>query len=333
MNIIDNKLNTVFPPDNTFSLLRFSLPFQQTMHFKQQALTTREGLWLVQQDALGQQWIGEIAPLPGFSDETLAQAEHQLLALLQDNSAINNETVFPSIRFALYCLQEKVPYHSPQNTSNGLTSVPLLQGDIATIKTRYLALNQPRLVKLKVARTDMNDDIQRLHQLIAMNPQVRFRLDANQQWSAQEYNAFLTAIDAKYIDYIEEPTLSLQDNLTISAQFGVPIALDETLLSTAPLPVHSCIRALIIKPTLLGDPQRIKQYLRHAQQHQLSVSVSASFESPIAIHQLHHLAHQWQQTYALEINLGLDTLQALSATVGQDIPDLLQGAQRLWHSS
>jgi len=333
MNIIDNKLNAVFTPDNTLSLLRFSLPFQHTMHFKQQALTARKGLWLVQQDSLGQQWIGEIAPLPGFSTETLAQAEQQLLALLQGISAMNSETLFPSIHFALYCLTEKVPYHSPQKTSNSLTSVPLLQGDITTIKTRYLALHQPCLVKLKVARTDINDDIQCLHQLIAMNPQIRFRLDANQQWSAQEYSDFLTAIDTKYIDYIEEPTLSLQDNLTISAQFDVHIALDETLLSTPSLPVHPCIRALIIKPTLLGDPQRIKQYLRYAQQHQLSVSISASFESPIAIHQLHHLAHQWQQTYALEISLGLDTLQAFPATVDQNIPALLQGAQRLWHTS
>jgi len=332
MQIIDNKLSNVFAPDNTLSLLRFSLPFQQTMHFKQQALTTREGLWLVQQDARGQQWIGEIAPLPGFSTETLAQAENQLIALLQGRDVIDSSSLLPSLHFALDCLQKKVPYDCPQETNDRLTSVPLLQGNAHIICERYAALNQPRLVKLKVARTDLDDDLQRLHQLIAMNPQIRFRLDANQQWSTQQYHAFLTAIDARYIDYIEEPTLSLQDNLTISAQYGVRIALDETLLSAAALPIHPSIGALIIKPTLLGDPQQIRSYLRYAQQHQLSVSISASFESPIGIHQLHHLAHQWQQAYALDISLGLDTLQAFSARVGQDIPALLEGAQPLWHN-
>ena len=50
--------------------------------------------------------------------------------------------------------------------------------------------------------------------------------------------------------------------------------------------------------------------LKHAQQQQLCVSVSASFESPVAINQLQNLAIEWQQQYNLKVSLGLDTLHA-----------------------
>ena len=47
---------------------RYSLPFRQPLMFKGQRLTNREGLLV----SINGQW-GEIAPLPGFSTETLAE--------------------------------------------------------------------------------------------------------------------------------------------------------------------------------------------------------------------------------------------------------------------
>lgn len=59
------------------ALYRYSLPFRQPLMFKGQRLAHREGLLV----SINGQW-GEIAPLPGFSNESLAEAEAESLACL-----------------------------------------------------------------------------------------------------------------------------------------------------------------------------------------------------------------------------------------------------------
>jgi len=318
-----NKLNDLFTTVNKqLSLYHFSLPFTQAINFKGHQLTSREGLWLIEHDPSGQDFIGEICPLPGFSQETLIQCQQQLLARLnnssnQPKSSTGRRPLLPSISFAVFCLQQQVPWQDPSDNElsepDNLIRVPLLQGQPSDIIARYQLLKKPQKVKMKVARTTILEEVNLLKSLIKLNPDIHFRLDANQQWTASQYASFLTLIDNKYIDYIEEPTASLNDNITISKQFKVSIALDESLLSDSLLsdnllPVHSCIKALIIKPTLIGYPERIDMLLKLAQRQQLSVSISASFESPLALNQLHYLAKQWQQQTNLQISLGLDTL-------------------------
>lgn len=362
-----NKLNDLFTTVNKqLSLYYFSLPFKQAINFKGHKLTAREGLWLIEHNPSGHDFIGEICPLPGFSQETLAQCQQQLLTqLLVKNEPVNHTkssldtgSLLPSVSFALFCLQQQIPWQAATKNElkkhDSLPSVPLLQGQPSEIITRYQLLQHPQKVKLKVARATILEDVGVLKNLIGLNPDIHFRLDANQQWTASQYTEFLTLIENKYIDYIEEPTASLTDNITISEQFKVSIALDESLLDRSLLnadllsesrlneqliPVHSCIKALIIKPTLIGYPERIDMLLKHAQQHQLSVSISASFESPFALNQLHYLAKQWQQQSNLNISLGLDTLHAFQAHIIAASLDstefkniLLNQANCLWKS-
>lgn len=315
----------------TLRLYRFCLPFNQPLTFKGHTLVSREGLWLIDYSPSGRRYIGEICPLPGFSQETLQQCEQQIIALLHAPTASLNP-LLPSVAFALFCLQQKVSFKAQKETPSSLHSVPLLQGQHSEIMTRYHALDRPDLIKLKVARAAVALDIELIQDLIAINPALRFRLDANQQWSAQQYLFFLQQIDAKYIDYIEEPTLSLNDNLNISMQYHVSLALDESLLKYNSVPIHDTIKVLIIKPTLIGYPARLTCLLKHAQQHQLGVSISASFESPLALNQLKNLAQQWQQQYQINITLGLDTLTAFKNNGASDlsIEHLLTQATCLW---
>tara|TARA_R110001583_G_scaffold6499_2_gene32854 strand:- start:43816 stop:44868 length:1053 start_codon:yes stop_codon:yes gene_type:complete len=349
-----NKLNDLFTTVNKqLSLYHFSLPFTQAINFKGHQLTSREGLWLIEHDPSGQDFIGEICPLPGFSQETLAQCQQQLLARLNNSSKhlksrVDHRPLLPSISFAVFCLQQQVPWQDPSDNKlsapDNLIKVPLLQGNPSEIISRYQLLKYPQKVKIKVARATILEEVNVLKSLIKLNPDIHFRLDANQQWTALQYASFLTLIDNKYIDYIEEPTASLNDNITISKQFKVSIALDESLLSNSLLndnllPIHPCIKALIIKPTLIGYPERIDMLLKHAQRQQLNVSISASFESPLALNQLHYLAKQWQQQSHLKISLGLDTLHAFQTHItkasfdSENFKDiLLNQATCIWKS-
>ena len=328
------------------SLYRFSIPFNQPINFKGKRLSSREGLWLIEHQENGNDYIGEISPLPGFSHETIKQCEQQLqqlqlqLQILQVNTqaADNNAatlTLLPSVSFGLFCLQQQIPW---QPITTGLSqSIPLLQGESSDIVQRYRLLNCPKMVKLKVARGTLEQDIHILKALIQINPKISFRLDANQQWTAKQYRHFLEKIDRQHIDYIEEPTVSLKDNLAISEQFKVSIGLDESLLNDKVLPTHHCIHTLVIKPTLIGGQTRINRLLSYAQQHQLNISISSSFESPIAIKQLHHLAEKWKNKYNLTVHLGLDTLHAFQqdAVADQshhstDLNKLLTKATCIW---
>jgi O-succinylbenzoate synthase len=340
MTKLDNKINTLFAAGNQLSLYRFSLPFKKPIQFKNNHLKSRDGLWLVKHNPKGDDFIGEVAPLLGFSQDTLEQAEQQLLTLLQGN--ICAQALLPSVGFALFCLTQQIPYQKSPDSLPDLESVPLLQGNAAEIKARYQTLKTPLIIKLKIARHSVTEDIQLLHSLIAMNSQVRFRLDANQLWTIEQYTAFLAQITEQhldqYIDYIEEPTPLLAENLRISAHFNGKIGLDESLLCDSPIPLHNSIKALIIKPTLIGHPEKIEKLLTHAQQQQLSVSISSTFESPLAINQLHYLAHLWQQQFSLAITLGLDTLQVFEkksieiSSPSTCLPTtLLNKAICLWH--
>ncbi|MDA7745958.1 o-succinylbenzoate synthase [Psychromonas sp.] len=336
-------MNNLKTTNKSLSLYRFSLPFNQPIHFKGHQLAERQGLWIIEHNPSGKDFIGECCPLPGFSDETLAQCEQQLLKLLKTDTqniesiALDN-LLLPSVSFALSCLQQQIPWQSLKKV-NELNSISLLQGDPSEILLRYQSLNYPPLVKLKVARMSIEQEVEILSSLISLNPKIRFRLDANQQWTAQQYVEFLTKTNRQHIDYIEEPTVSLADNLTISEKFNVCIGLDESLLSNQYLPIHPCIKALVIKPTLIGYPERINALLIHAQEQQLTVSISASFESPIAVNQLHYLAMKWQQVYNISFSLGLDTLHVFQRQVTEQYNNtselqktLITQATCLWQS-
>ena len=353
-----DKFDQLFDCSNKkLSLYRFSLPLKKTINFKGHHLSTREGLWLIEHSPHGQDYIGEVSPLPGFSQETLAACQTQLIDALQagtlTNQCISKQQAnhqqvhftapfLPSVSFALFCLQQRIPW--ALQTSNvaqdiALITIPLLQGSLNEVIKRYRELNYPATVKLKVARLSVAEDIKVIQSLIELNPAVQLRLDANQQWTAIQYIDFLDAIDRKCIDYIEEPTLSTMDNISISTQFKVSIALDESLLISNLLPISKCIKALIIKPTLIGYSARIQALLTHAQQQQLSLSMSASFESPIALQQLAYLAKQWQQKTQLKVSLGLDTLHAFQPEISHAIKDnsdlqrfITSQATCIWHS-
>lgn len=353
-----DKFDQLFDFSNKkLSLYRFSLPLKKTINFKGHHLNTREGLWLIEHNPHGQDYIGEVSPLPGFSQETLAACQTQLINALQVRTSTNQDmckqqtnhqqahltTPFlPSVSFALFCLQQRIPWAlQTRNVAQDITliTIPLLQGSLNEIIKRYRELNYPATVKLKVARLSVAEDIKVIKSLIELNPTVQLRLDANQQWTAIQYIDFLKTIDCKCIDYIEEPTLSIEDNISLSTQFKVSIALDESLLICHALPTSNCIKALIIKPTLIGYPAHIQALLTHAQQQQLSLSISASFESPIALQQLAYLAKQWQQQTQLKVSLGLDTLHVFSSSISYAVKNdsdlqrfMTSQATCIWHS-
>ncbi len=304
------------------------------MNFNGHQLSAREGLIVQLQDKHKQSGLGEIAPLPGFSHESLAQAKAQIISLL--NSGLDKlqatDNLYPSVHFALNMAVQKIAVNHKASFPD---SIALLQGDNASIIKQYAALHRPALIKLKVARQKVRDDLRLFEALSRLNPGLRIRCDANQGWSTAQAACFFQKIDKSILDYIEEPTDSHQANLQLAEKYNIALALDETLQdSHFHYQHHSCIKALVLKPSLIGSLTRLQRFIEIAAQQQLQVHISSSFESIIGLQQLAALAKLYQKKCSL--TLGIDTLKYFSCpllTERRQIQADLQKLECLWSSS
>jgi len=315
-------------------LLRYQIPFSCPLSFNGQRLTEREGLILQLQDKNGRCSFGEIAPLPGFSNETLAQASAQIITLLKQGiTALNqhSELLYPSVQFALDNALQQTPLTAKMSNRD---IIPLLQGDNSQIISAYLSLNKPLLIKLKVARQSVQQDILLFTQLTCLNPLLAIRLDANQAWTRDQASQFFSRVNTRQLDYIEEPTPSLSDNLHLAQRYRIGLALDETLQRPDFCYQKSKqIKALILKPMLIGSLSRVQHFINIAREQQLLVSISSSFESVIGLLQLACLAQRYKKEAA--VSLGLDTLKYFQPALLTDknrIEQDLQLLECLWRS-
>ena len=323
----------VFPLKQA-KLLSYQLPFSNPMSFNGQKLSLRKGLILQLQDHQQQFSFGEIAPLPGFSHESLQQATTQIIALL--NSGLENpqqrDNLYPSVSFALDMALQHIPV---AEEACNLDTVPLLQGDNTTVIKQYLALHSPSLIKLKVARQKVLDDLWLFKKLGKINPNLKIRGDANRGWSATQAACFFKHIDNHRLDYIEEPTADHQTNLQLAEEYQIALALDETLQDINFHYQHkACIKALVLKPTLIGSLSRIQHFIDIAAQQQLQVHISSSFESIIGLQQLTALANSYQKKCT--VSLGTDTLKYFQAGLLTDCREIktdLHKLECLWSSN
>ena len=187
--------------------------------------------------------------------------------------------------------------------------MPLLRGDKSIILEEYQRLKQPMIIKLKVAKNSVATDILIFNQLCTLMPDIQIRLDANQQRSKKQASDFLTTINVTNIDYLEEATASHRDNLQLARAFNIKIALDETL-QTRGLEIFSAnvepeIKALVIKPTLIGSLAKIDRLMTMAKRDNLSVNISSSFESAVGLSLLKEISADYAQE--VSITLGIDT--------------------------
>lgn len=315
-------------------LFYYQLPFVRPISFNEQTLGFREGLILQLRDNSGHEHFAEIAPLPGFSNETLQQATAQILSLLNNkaDSEQQQSALYPSVRFAIDCALLKTAGTAKINKPD---TVPLLQGDNDSVLRQYRSLNCPSLIKLKVARQSVENDILLFKQLGRLNSSLAIRCDANQAWSSSQASDFFSQIDCRKLAYIEEPTSSYPDNLQLAEKYKIALALDETLQNSSFNYQHNdCVTAFILKPTLIGSLQRLQSFIDIAGQQQLQVHISSSFESAVGLQQLAYLANIYQKN--CRVSLGIDTLKYFQPGLLTDTGQIKQDVQKLeciWSSS
>ena len=277
-------------------LYQYQLPLRYPLPLKGTQLSMRKG-FILELKSEGRYGYGEAAPLADFSQESLSDAQSQLVKLserLVRGDETPGHSLFPSVQFALESALwslNQTQWLSPPKQA------PLLQGDTDDIVHRLQKWQGawPAEFKLKIGRGTLSEDIERIYQVLQQLPEsVRLRLDANQRWSYQQAIEVCGVLDSQRIAYIEEPTANPAEFSDIYRATGVAFALDETVQHIDyQFQTMEGLAALVIKPTLVGGLARCQQLIKVAQSEGTRVVLSSAFESSVGIHILQQLSAHW----------------------------------------
>lgn len=322
------------------SLYRYTLPLTNPLRLGPVRLTKRKGLLLHLRTAAGAVGWGEIAPLPAFSQASLAAAEEQarrLCGWLTDRNVpadalapkgsfgdvVDALELLPAVRCGLegalvWLLADQTGQPlasflgSAQRDAVTLNGLLTSTDDLAAEAQRLMQAGYP-VVKMKVGRHTVATDVVRVRQAReALGPEVALRLDANRAWSWSEALTFAEALgELDTLDYIEEPLSDPKQLARFAEATGWPVALDETLVGLAPEDVaeHTYAAALVCKPMLLGGPVLVRRLAAQAAAWGGRTVLSAAFETGVGMRLLLALAAALDAPEAS----GLDTYRRLAA--------------------
>jgi len=340
-------------------LYRYSLPFTEPFTFAGVARASREGFVLKLVTDVGAMAYGDIAPLPGFSQESPQQVQREAIVICNTpsynsleassdlGSAANwfaTQELSASVRFgvesALMTLVSLKTDSSPDPALPPLfrelavsprLSVPicaLLAGSPEVVLDRAATLHARgyRAAKLKVGRRPVSEEIDLVRSVRdALGSEVGLRLDANRAWSDCDANSFAKGIESCRIEFIEEPLADPAGLPKLANNTGIPIALDESLVGADPasFEIPPGVVALVLKPTLLGGMSATLAWLKRARTSGILPVLSAAFESGIGMNALIQLA---ARTELGETPAGLDTYSWLAEDILCERLELLNGA-------
>lgn len=210
-----------------FQLYGYALSLKNRSEKRRGILLRLEG-----KDHIG--W-GEIAPLPGWSVESLEEALVQLKEALSSKE-IRPKTLFPSIAFGIESALS--PHRGGKFPLSGL-----LSGSIEEMRTRaeeLIALGC-KSAKMKIAHLPLSAARAFIEEF---KDKLKLRIDLNRAWNSKQVIDFFSHFPQDTFDYIEEP---VKEFSTLTS-FSHPLAMDESFREQATN--LSLCKALIWKPSL-----------------------------------------------------------------------------------
>jgi O-succinylbenzoate synthase len=292
-----------------FDLYRYSLPFSRPLSPGGITLFRREGLLLRLYGDDGSEGWGETAPLPGFSVEGQDEAASQLSRLA--GSMIGREIredrvdpygefggeldrVAPSVRFGFELAVWNLFAASSGRTLSEVVApsprvvVPvngLLAGSPAEVLVQARRMRDAgyRSIKLKVGTRTVAEDVALVRALgEELGEGISLRLDANRVWGYEEAAEFVRGTAGVRLEYVEEPLADPTRLPGLVQEFGMPVALDESLVGIEPEEVEETFAvAFVLKPTLLGGISRTLRVAGRAPRLGVTPVISSAYESGV----------------------------------------------------
>lgn len=293
-------------------LYRWQIPLDAGVVLREQRLKTRDGLLVHLREGENEGW-GEIAPLPGFSHETLAEAQATALDWLQrwQGGEALPLPAAPSAAFGLSCALAELAGELPDAAD--YRAAMLCSGDPDELFAALAALPGEKVAKVKVGLYEAVRDGMVVNLLLESLPDLKLRLDANRAWTPLKAQQFAKYVNPAYrprIAFLEEPCKTREASLAFARETGITIAWDESLREAGfTFSAQPGVGAVVIKPTLTGSLEKVRHQVAQAKALGLTVVISSSIESSLGLTQLARIA-AWLTPGTIP---GLDTLHLMKA--------------------
>lgn len=293
-------------------VFRWQIPMDAGVILRERRLKTRDGLLLHLREE-GREGSGEISPLPGFSHESLDDAQAALTAWAAAWQGGEDPTfsALPSVAFGTSCALAELRGELP--AAGNYRAAQLCTGDPDELIVALAAVSGEKVAKVKVGLYEAVRDGMVVNLLLEAIPDLQLRLDANRAWTplkAQQFAKYVKPEHRSRIAFLEEPCKTRDDSRAFARETGIAIAWDESLREADfQFSAEAGLRAVVIKPTLTGTLDKVRAQVASAQALGLTAVISSSIESSLGLTQLARIA-AWLTPQTLP---GLDTLDLMRA--------------------
>lgn len=249
----------------------YRLPLRTPLRTAHGAWSEREG-WLVRlEDETGGVGYGEIAPIPWFGTETLAEVA-AVLADLGDRPTAERLEAVPErlgcVRFALDGARRTGP------TVAGGVRLPvaaLLPAGRGALEALAVGIEAGFLAfKWKVGVGRVEEELPVLDDLLARLPAyAKLRLDANGAWDRRAAEVWLARCAERPVEFVEQPAPPDQIDrlLGLAADYPVTLALDESVTGLAAAQAwhgRGWPGVYVLKPVLAGPLPALAAWIKQA---------------------------------------------------------------------
>ena len=289
----------------------YSKKFNVKTNLSSEKHSTRKGFYLkiYGGDIYG---IGESAPIPGVSSESLESVGYALqgfkLAVEDLNYNINIEELLllsrvhgdglPSV---IFCLESAIYDLFSKLTQNPMAHLLnpsyLPQININCIDSKFCTIEKKiaNVIKIKINSSHPDVVKNKIEEVLkTCKSSVKIRLDFNGILNFSEAKKIFHVIRNYNIDYVEQPFApkNLKDITRLREITEVKIALDESVndfFSIKNVVEKKIVDTIIIKPTLIGGFNDIKKINEYCKKNNVRIILTSSFETEIAQNYIIHL--------------------------------------------
>ena len=289
----------------------YSKKFNLKTNLSSEKHSTRKGFYLkiYGGDIYG---IGESAPIPGVSSESLESVGYALqgfkLAVQDLNYNVNIEELLllsrvhghglPSV---IFCLESAIYDLFSKLTESPIASLLnpsyLPQININCIDSKFSTIEKKIANIIKIKINSSNPDVvkNKIEEVLkTCKSSVKIRLDFNGILNFFEAKKIFHVIRNYNIDYVEQPFApkNLKDVTRLREITEIKIALDESVddfFSIKNVVEKKIVDTIIIKPTLIGGFNDIKKINEYCKKNNVRIILTSSFETEIAQNYIIHL--------------------------------------------
>lgn len=294
-------------------------------------LTQKEVFYLILADSGNplKRGLGEIAPIPGLSFDSIPELEKQIQLLIQKINSGNLVSAkelkgFPALQFgyetALTGLRSESPVLLyPSDFTRGEKGIPI--NGLIWMGAKEVMIRQVdkkltagfTCLKLKIGAIDFDSELDILRSIRNRFPasQLEIRVDANGAFSPRNASEKLEQLAKFELHSIEQPIKQGQfpEMKKLCEKSPVPVALDEELVGVSEKKEKEelldavCPKYIILKPTLLGGFQTAEEWIELAEKRKIGWWVTSALESNIGLNAI----SQWVATLKTSGFQGLGT--------------------------